>query len=237
MTVAHGRLCKFATSPSSRTSTTGRPPSSTRCSARRAPSAKIRSSKSASWTPTRSKKSGGSPSSPRTRPSVEGHEDQHRRHPGHADFGGEVERILRMVDGVLLVVDAFDGPMPQTRFVLRKALELGRTPIVVINKIDRPGADPHARARRSAVAVHRARGQRRAARLRRAGVRLGREGVATMDLDRRCRTSRRCSKPSWRIVPPPPSDRDGAVPDAGVHDRLLAATWGAWPSGASSVAR
>src|SRR3712207_3459093 len=62
--------------------------------------------------------------------------------PGHADFGGEVERIMRMVDGVLLVVDAFDGPMPQTRFVLRKALALGRTPIVVINKIDRPGADP-----------------------------------------------------------------------------------------------
>jgi GTP-binding protein len=61
--------------------------------------------------------------------------------PGHADFGGEVERILRMVDGVLLVVDAFDGPMPQTRFVLRKALALGRTPIVVINKIDRPGSD------------------------------------------------------------------------------------------------
>jgi GTP-binding protein len=62
--------------------------------------------------------------------------------PGHADFGGEVERILRMVDGVLLVVDAFDGPMPQTRFVLRKALALRRTPIIVINKIDRPGADP-----------------------------------------------------------------------------------------------
>ncbi|HEY0527610.1 MAG TPA: translational GTPase TypA [Gemmatimonadaceae bacterium] len=62
--------------------------------------------------------------------------------PGHADFGGEVERILRMVDGVLLVVDAFDGPMPQTRFVLGKALALSRTPIVVINKIDRPGADP-----------------------------------------------------------------------------------------------
>src|SRR3984893_3293731 len=62
--------------------------------------------------------------------------------PGHADFGGEGERILRMVDGVLLVVDAFDGPMPQTRFVLRKALALHRTPIVVINKIDRPGSDP-----------------------------------------------------------------------------------------------
>ena len=62
--------------------------------------------------------------------------------PGHSDFGGEVERILRMVAGVLLVVDAFDGPMPQTRFVLRKALALGRTPLIVINKIDRPGADP-----------------------------------------------------------------------------------------------
>src|SRR5216110_1306841 len=62
--------------------------------------------------------------------------------PGHADFGGEVERILRMVDGVLLVVDAAEGPMPQTRFVLRKALALGRVPIVVINKIDRAGADP-----------------------------------------------------------------------------------------------
>ena len=62
--------------------------------------------------------------------------------PGHADFGGEVERILRMVDGVLLLVDAFDGPMPQTRFVTRKALALGLQPIVVINKIDRDGADP-----------------------------------------------------------------------------------------------
>jgi GTP-binding protein len=63
--------------------------------------------------------------------------------PGHADFGGEVERILRMVDSVLLLVDAADGPMPQTRFVLRKALALGLRPIVVINKIDRPGARPH----------------------------------------------------------------------------------------------
>ena len=60
--------------------------------------------------------------------------------PGHADFGGEVERVLKMVDGVLLVVDAYDGPMPQTRFVLRKALEMGLKPIVCINKIDRPDA-------------------------------------------------------------------------------------------------
>ena len=62
--------------------------------------------------------------------------------PGHADFGGEVERVLKTVDGVLLVVDAYDGPMPQTRFVLRKALELGLKPIVCINKIDRPDARP-----------------------------------------------------------------------------------------------
>src|SRR4030081_331751 len=62
--------------------------------------------------------------------------------PGHADFGGEVERILRMVDGVLLAAGASDGPIPQPRFAPRRALPLGRKPIVVINKIDRPGADP-----------------------------------------------------------------------------------------------
>jgi GTP-binding protein len=64
--------------------------------------------------------------------------------PGHADFGGEVERVLRMADGCVLVVDAFDGPMPQTRFVLGKALELGLWPIVVVNKCDRPDARPEA---------------------------------------------------------------------------------------------
>lgn len=63
--------------------------------------------------------------------------------PGHADFGGEVERVLGMVDSALLIVDAGEGPMPQTRFVLRKALERGLRPIVVINKIDRPNIDPH----------------------------------------------------------------------------------------------
>ncbi len=62
--------------------------------------------------------------------------------PGHADFGGEVERILQMVDGVLLLVDAFEGCMPQTRFVLRKALELKKVPIVVVNKVDRPDSRP-----------------------------------------------------------------------------------------------
>src|ERR671922_1407677 len=63
--------------------------------------------------------------------------------PGHADFGGEVERTLSMVDGVMLLVDASEGPLPQTRFVLRKALERRLVPIVVINKIDRPDARPH----------------------------------------------------------------------------------------------
>ena len=62
--------------------------------------------------------------------------------PGHADFGGEVERVLKMVESVLLVVDSYEGAMPQTKFVLRKALELGLKPIVVINKIDKPDARP-----------------------------------------------------------------------------------------------
>src|SRR5204863_610808 len=62
--------------------------------------------------------------------------------PGHADFGGEVERVLSMVDSVLLLVDAVEGPMPQTRFVTKKALALGLKPIVVVNKVDRPGARP-----------------------------------------------------------------------------------------------
>ena len=60
--------------------------------------------------------------------------------PGHADFGGEVERIMKMVDGVILVVDAYEGPMPQTRFVLKKAIDAGVKPIVVINKVDKPTA-------------------------------------------------------------------------------------------------
>jgi GTP-binding protein len=81
-----------------------------------------------------------------------GHRGRHKGHqyriniidtPGHADFGGEVERVLRMADGALLVVDAFEGPMPQTRFVLTKALQLGLKPIVVVNKCDRPEARPN----------------------------------------------------------------------------------------------
>ena len=62
--------------------------------------------------------------------------------PGHADFGGEVERVLNMCDGVILLVDAFEGTMPQTRFVLQKALSLGKKPIVVVNKVDKPNCRP-----------------------------------------------------------------------------------------------
>lgn len=62
--------------------------------------------------------------------------------PGHADFGGEVQRIMKMVDSVLLLVDAFEGPMPQTKYVLKKALEQGHRPIVVVNKVDKPNARP-----------------------------------------------------------------------------------------------
>ena len=113
--------------------------------------------------------------------------------PGHADFGGEVERILRMVDGVLLVVDAFDGPMPQTRFVLRKALALGRTPIVVINKIDRPGADPlrvHDEVLDLFIELEADEAQLDAPVV----YASAREGVATMDLDvTPLSISRRCS--------------------------------------------
>ena len=73
-------------------------------------------------------------------PSVSGKGGAHT--PGHADFGGEVERVLNMCDGVLLLVDAFEGTMPQTRFVLQKALSLGKKPIVVINKVDKPNCRP-----------------------------------------------------------------------------------------------
>ena len=125
--------------------------------------------------------------------------------PGHADFGGEVERILRMVDGVLLVVDAFDGPMPQTRFVLRKALALGRTPIVVINKIDRPGADPmrvHDQVLDLFIELEAGEAQLDAPVV----YASGREGVATLDLAHKPVDLTPLFDAIVRHVPPPPSD-------------------------------
>ena len=128
--------------------------------------------------------------------------------PGHADFGGEVERILRMVDGVLLVVDAFDGPMPQTRFVLRKALELGCTPIVVINKIDRPGADPmrvHDEVLSLFIELEATEEQLNAPVVY-ASAKLG---IATMDLDITPVDLAPLYQTIVDVVPPPPSDAEG----------------------------
>jgi GTP-binding protein len=128
--------------------------------------------------------------------------------PGHADFGGEVERILRMVDGVLLVVDAFDGPMPQTRFVLRKALALGRVPIVVINKIDRPGADPmrvHDEVLDLFIELEADEAQLDAAVV----YASARDGVATLDLDVTPVDLTPLFEAIIRHVPAPPSETDG----------------------------
>ena len=126
--------------------------------------------------------------------------------PGHADFGGEVERILRMVDGVLLVVDAFDGPMPQTRFVLRKALALGRAPIVVINKIDRSGAEPlrvHDEVLDLLIELEAEDAQLDAAFV----YASARDGVATMDLDVPAVDLTPLFEAIVKHVPAPPHDR------------------------------
>ena len=125
--------------------------------------------------------------------------------PGHADFGGEVERILRMVDGVLLVVDAFDGPMPQTRFVLGKALGLGRRPIVVINKIDRPGADPmrvHDEVLDLLIELEADHAQLDAPVV----YASARDGTATLDLDTPLTDLTPLFQSIVDHVPPPPSD-------------------------------
>jgi GTP-binding protein len=128
--------------------------------------------------------------------------------PGHADFGGEVERIMRMVDGVLLVVDAFDGPMPQTRFVLRKAFELGRVPIVVINKIDRPGADPmrvHDEVLSLFIELDATEAQLDAPVV----YASARQGIATMDMEVDGTNMNPLFDAILKFTPPPPSDVTG----------------------------
>ncbi len=129
--------------------------------------------------------------------------------PGHSDFGGEVERILRMVDGVLLVVDAFDGPMPQTRFVLRKALALGRTVIICVNKIDRPGADPmrvHEEVLDLLIELEANEFQLDAPVV----YASGREGTSTMDMDVTPVDLTPLFDTIVRHVPAPPSDAAGS---------------------------
>ncbi len=128
--------------------------------------------------------------------------------PGHADFGGEVERVLRMADGALLLVDAFDGPMPQTRFVLKKALEAGLRLVVVINKIDRPDARPDA-VLEEVFDLFCA--------LEASDEQLdfpviyasGRRGIATDDLATEPRDCRPLLDAILQFVPPPFADPDG----------------------------
>ena len=128
--------------------------------------------------------------------------------PGHADFGGEVERILRMVDGVLIVVDAFDGPMPQTRFVTRKALALGRKIIICINKIDRPGAEPmrvHDEVLDLLIELEANEAQLNAPVV----YASGRNGVSTMDMDVTPVDLGPLFETIVEHVPPPPHDAAG----------------------------
>ena len=167
---------------------------------------------SASWTPTTWSASAASPSSPRS-PAIRYHGIKINivDTPGHSDFGGEVERALKIVDGVMLLVDASEGPLPQTRYVLSKALEAHLPPIVVINKIDRPDARVAGSPERSLRSVHRSRRHRRPARF---------PGALHHRQDRRrqayARTIRRpiCGRCSIAIVdniPPPVGDPDGVL--------------------------
>ena len=140
--------------------------------------------------------------------------------PGHADFGGEVERILRMVDGVLILVDAAEGPMPQTRFVTRKALALGLKPIVAINKIDRSDAEPlrvHDEVLGLFIDLEASHDQLDAAFF----YTSSRAGTATSDLA----TPGTDLVPLFQAivdhVPPPSGEADGSVPDAHLDARLL----------------
>jgi GTP-binding protein len=128
--------------------------------------------------------------------------------PGHADFGGEVERILRMVDGVLILVDAFDGPMPQTRFVTRKALALGLQPVVVINKADRTDARPlevHDEVLELFLELEAADHQLDAPFL----YASAREGWATREADGERRDLRPLFETIVDAVPPPPGEAEG----------------------------
>jgi GTP-binding protein len=136
--------------------------------------------------------------------------------PGHADFGGEVERILRMVDGVVLVVDAFDGPMPQTRFVLRKALALGCTPIIVVNKIDRPGADPmrvHEEVLDLFIELEANEAQLDAPYV----YASGRHGTSTLDMNVEAVNLEPLFETIIKHVPPPPATQEG-------HFQMLVST-------------
>ena len=200
-----------AMSPSSRTSTTARPRSSTPCSGRPAFSAPTSESPSGSWTATISSANAASRSWPRTR-RVHYHDIMINivDTPGHADFGGEVERALKMVDGVMLLVDAAEGPLPQTRFVLRKAFERGLPPIVVINKIDRPDARTAGSPQRNLRPVHRSR----------CDAKSRSSSPSSTPMAELARAKRRPGRPTPRSAPALRRDR-------GTHPSACSATRGA----------
>ena len=177
--------------------------------------------------------------------------------PGHADFGGEVERVLNMADGCLLLVDAAEGPMPQTRFVLRKAFEVGLRIIVVINKVDRKNADPQKALAEGPRPVPRARGGRRPARgsgrstrsRRRAAPAVKPDDLAA-DLEplfetiisssRRRSPSRaasRCSSPTAPTTTTPGRSRSAASPAGRVAPGDAVAVLGAIGRGAAGASR
>ena len=135
--------------------------------------------------------------------------------PGHADFGGEVERTLSMVDGVMLLVDASEGPLPQTRFVLRKALERGLPPIVVLNKIDRPDARPQEVLERGLRPLHRPRRQRGPDRVPGALHQRARGRGVARDGGRRARILRPLFEAIVAHVPRAARRPGGAAADAG----------------------
>ncbi|MEZ4367623.1 MAG: GTP-binding protein [Kofleriaceae bacterium] len=140
--------------------------------------------------------------------------------PGHADFGGEVERVLGMVDCVLLLVDAYEGTMPQTRFVTQKAFEMGLSPIVVVNKIDRPGVGRQGR-RRGVRPVRRAGRQRAAAQLDFPVIYAsGRQGFAIRELTDEQKDLGPLLDLILEKVPPAARRPRGAAADAGGHPRL-----------------
>ncbi len=148
--------------------------------------------------------------------------------PGHADFGGEVERVLSMVDGVLLLVDAVEGPMPQTRFVTRKALALGLKPIVVINKIDRPGARPDWVINADFRPVRQAGRDRRAARFPRRSTHPGLAGYAGLTDDVREGDMRPLFETILKYVPQREDDADAPL-------QMQSFRWNTTPTSARSA--
>ena len=138
--------------------------------------------------------------------------------PGHADFGGEVERALAMVDGVLLLVDAAEGPLPQTRYVLSKALALELPAVVVINKVDRGDARPdEVLTEIEQLFIDLATdADQLGFPVVSAVAREGRTVAGVGDAGLRCRRDARCSTPCWPRCPPPAGDRDAAA--AGPRD-------------------